>query len=161
MNELIDFVEYDDELHLVWKKSKSKKIKVGSKCGCASKVTGYWQMMFNKKNYRVHIVVWYIHNGEIPNGMEIDHIDHDRSNNSISNLRLVTRKENGRNQSVRIDNSTGVTGVSWHKPLSKYCARITVDGKLMHLGYFNSIEEAKLCRIQFQRKFKFHKNHGE
>ena len=64
-----------------------------------------------------------MHNGKIPNGMQIDHIDHNKTNNKIDNLRLVTPKENNHNMKFRVTNKSGVTGVSWdkqHKAEVKY-----------------------------------------
>ena len=60
------------------------------------------------KKYRIHRLVWIYHNGTIPLGMEIDHIDRDKHNNSIDNLRLVTRTENQHNSII-----TWKNGVEW------------------------------------------------
>lgn len=57
----------------------------------------YFKASVNKKNQYLHRMVWEYHNGKIPDGMMIDHIDMDKSNNGISNLRLVTPKQNREN----------------------------------------------------------------
>ena len=66
---------------------------------------------------------------EIEDGMVIDHIDGDRTNNSRDNLRLVSQSENCRNRIMRKDNTTGYTGLSFHKPSGRYVVRRTIKGK--------------------------------
>jgi hypothetical protein len=77
----------------------------------------------------------------------VDHIDNDRSNNNISNLRWATSIENNRNAIVRKDNKSGVKGVHFDKHANKYKSQITIDGIKIHLGYFTKIEDAKQARI--------------
>ena len=72
----------------------------------------------------------------------IDHIDNNPSNNNVKNLRWCSQKENGYNQGKHINNTTGFKGVSFHKPLNKYVARIRMNGKQTHLGLFETAEEA-------------------
>jgi hypothetical protein len=71
----------------------------------------YWHVMFNWKDYAVHRIIWKILKGSL-DGMYIDHIDGDSTNNKIENLRLATLKTNSRNKKKQINNSTGVSGVS-------------------------------------------------
>ena len=73
----------------------------------------------NNISTRVHRIVWELHNGEIPNKMQIDHIDRNPLNNKISNLRLVDNKTNARNQSFRLTNTSGVCGVGLLKNKTK------------------------------------------
>lgn len=73
----------------------------------------YWRVGYLGKLYLAHRVIWNIFNGEIPDGMIIDHIDKNSLNNNINNLRLISQADNNRNASLRKDNSTGVAGVQY------------------------------------------------
>lgn len=80
------------------------------------------------RKYYSHII-WFYHHGEFPSvGLEIDHIDHDRSNNRIENLRLVTRRENCMNKA----NKTHLTGV--RKQAHGWSAHIGIGGKTIRIG---------------------------
>ena len=73
----------------------------------------------------------------------IDHIDNNPSNNNVKNLRWATSKDNLANQGKRENNKSGFKGVSLtNKPTNKYRAQININGKLKHLGYFKTAEEA-------------------
>lgn len=77
-------------------------------------------------------------------GVEIDHIDGDGLNNTRSNLRIALKKENRRNsrKQAKPVASSKLKGVDWHEKSFAFRARIKVDGKLIHLGYFGSEEAA-------------------
>lgn len=107
-----------------------------------------------------HRVIWELHNGPIPEGMQIDHINHIRSDNRIENLRLVTAKENGRNKKLNALNTSGCTGVQFNKEINKWLARIVVGGKVKTIGYYETFDDAKEARLARQFKEKFHQNHG-
>lgn len=92
--------------------------------------------------------------------MNIDHIDHDRSNNKKENLRTVTVKENNKNASIRSDNKSGICGVSFRKRRNKWVAQIRVSGKNKTLGWFSNIEDAKSARYRAEKEYGFHHNHG-
>ena len=91
-------------------------------------------------------IVWYAVNGPIPKGMQINHINHNTSDDRLTNLELVTNKENCRYRRKRKTNTSGYTGVSklLLKNKTTYRARIRVDGKHINLGCFSSPEEAAL-----------------
>ena len=72
----------------------------------------------------------------------IDHIDNNPSNNNVKNLRWATCKDNGYNRGKNKNNKSGYKGVSFYKPLKKYQAKIRINNKLKHLGYFKTAEEA-------------------
>jgi len=80
------------------------------------------------------------------NKLCIDHIDNDKTNNNISNLRFATHIENGRNSSISKKNTSGVKGVCFDKPRQKWRARIGINNKLIHIGYFDTLEDAKTAR---------------
>jgi hypothetical protein len=92
-----------------------------------------------KASFSVHRLVWLYHNDYIPCLAEIDHIDRDKLNNQIENLRLVTCRQNMQNRAL---GSTGIRGVSWNKRIGRYQARVTVKGVIKSLGYFDCPHEA-------------------
>lgn len=73
----------------------------------------YYTVKVSNKTCRVHRIVWGLHYGKIPEGMQIDHIDGNPLNNKISNLRCVDNKTNARNQKFREGNTSGVCGVHY------------------------------------------------
>jgi hypothetical protein len=75
--------------------------------------------------------------------MSVDHIDGDTSNNSIRNLHIVTAKQNVENRKKQSNNSTGYSGVTAHKPTGKWQGRIKHNSKLMHVGLFDTPEQAR------------------
>ena len=132
--------------------------KKGKISGCVKK-KGYRYITVDGKSYRAHRLAWLYCYGEWPKD-QIDHVDGDRQNNRIQNLRDVDDTGNRRNSKRQANNTTGVTGVQKRKHLRKWNARIKVDGRSIHLGYFNSLEEAAKARKEAERIHGFHENHG-
>lgn len=114
--------------------------------------------IFNKRHI-AHRVVWAIHRGEWPKD-QIDHINGNRSDNRIENLRSVTHAENGRNQRLFKTNTSGATGVAWDKRYGKWKAYIYADGRLKHVKYSISKADAIEARKVAERELDFHPNHG-
>ena len=79
-------------------------------------------------------------------GLDVDHVDGNGLNNRRSNLRACSRSKNSRNQVVNRDTSSGIKGVSFNKRLSKWHSYIKLDGKRIHLGFFESKDEAAAFR---------------
>ena len=79
---------------------------------------------------------------DAPNSFVVDHIDHNGLNNRKNNIRICTQSQNCMNKKVQLNNSSGYTGVSFHKIKNKYQATIMVDRKQIHLGTFNTALEA-------------------
>lgn len=98
------------------------------------------------KMHKIHrlVALAFIHNPESKN--DVDHNDNNPSNNSLENLRWATRQENLRNKQLTATNTSGVKGVNLHKSTQKWRAHITIDGKIIHLGLFSTLEEATLVR---------------
>ena len=98
------------------------------------------------KSRTIYLHIWvYKQNNSTYIG-EVDHIDTNKLNNLKENLRPATRSQNSFNTSLRNNNSSGIKGVSWAKDLSRWNAYITIKGKRISLGYFDSIEEAAEVR---------------
>jgi hypothetical protein len=82
-------------------------------------------------------LVWFAVNGPIPAGMEINHINHQRDDDQITNLELVTCQQNNVYRRKGKNNTSGYKGVSWDKNANKYRAYIYLDNKKIHLGMFD------------------------
>lgn len=152
-----EFIRYESGL-LLWKKKPCNAAIIDRSIGYVD--GGYLVFRFRGFNHKVHRVVWMIHNGEIPDGYEIDHINHDKLDNRIENLRCVTKIDNGRNQPKHRHNTSGFTGVGWMRNCKKWRAEIRINNKTMYLGSFDDIEMAKKARREAEIKFGFHDNHG-
>lgn len=120
---------------------------------------GYRHGSLDKKYFRLHRVVWALAYGAWPES-EIDHIDGDRLNNDLANLRAATPSENHRNQKRSRSNRSGHTGVNWYKAYSKWRAYISSEGRVVHLGYFDTIEAAVAARAAASASEGYHANHG-
>lgn len=144
---------------LYWKKDMGARAKEGCVAGTLTD-KGYVRIALNGKLYRRSRIVWEMHNGSIPENMQIDHINHIRYDDRIENLRLVTHKENGRNQSKKRNNTSGVNGVTFHKSTNKWQARIGVDGTSKYLGVYDTFEDAQMAVSKALTDYNFHKNHG-
>jgi hypothetical protein len=88
-----------------------------------------------------------------PVGMDTDHRNHDGLDNQKLNLRVCTHSQNGQNRRMRFDNTSGVTGVVWHKRLKKWAARIKIDGIQKHLGYYIDLNEAIKARRDAEENY--------
>jgi len=134
LKELVDYV--DGKLIA---KTNSKCRKIGDELSSLTD-KGYLKSSVDGKSYRVHRLVFLYHHGYMP--IQVDHIDGNRINNKIENLRDATSSQN--NQNRKTTSSSGIKGVVWHKQSKKWVASICVNRKSVHLGSFLSIEEAAL-----------------
>ena len=98
------------------------------------------------KTQSLHRLIARVHLPDFSEDLEVDHIDRDKTNNNISNLRMVTKAKNLQNIAFK--------GASYHKASGKYQVRIMVNGKRKHLGYFDTEEEAHDAYIT--EKLKLH-----
>lgn len=108
---------------------------------CRSDMTkGYLRVFWDGKYHKAHRVAWFLTYGEWPKG-QIDHIDGDKTNNRINNLRDVTQTVNMYNQTkAHKHNKTGVLGVGFNG--YSYQAKIRIGNKLKYLGSYATKEEA-------------------
>lgn len=135
--ELKNLVDYVDGKLIA--KINSKQRKVGTVLGTLTP-KGYLLASVQGRLQRVHRLVFLYHHGYMP--IQVDHIDGNRINNKIENLREATSSQN--NQNRKATSSSGIKGVVWHKQSKKWVASICVNRKSVHLGSFLSIEEAAL-----------------
>lgn len=109
--------------------------------------------------YLVHRVIFLLINGYLPEN--IDHIDGDKLNNKIENLRSSTTSQNGFNSKIRLDNKTGIKGVLWCKKNKVYIAKITTSKKVLIIGrYKNLCDAKKAIENERERLHKEFSNHG-
>lgn len=106
-----------------------------------------------------HRVAWAIYYGQHPVG-EIDHKNGNSSDNSVINLRIVSRKENSRNVGLHANSRSGYCGVNWHVKAGRWKARVKVNGKEMYLGLFDCPAEASARIKQVRDSLGFYENHG-
>ena len=132
---------------------------VGGTAGSTRKDTKYVNIQIDQKAYKAHRLAWLYMYGMFPKN-EIDHINHDRSDNRISNLRDVTIKDNMKNLPLYSINSSGKMGVNRRKGTSSWVAYININKKRIHIGSYTTKEEAIKAREEAETLHNFHKNHG-
>jgi hypothetical protein len=82
----------------------------------------------------------------------VDHVNGDKSDDRIENLRLATPRQNAQNRSMRTINSSGFTGVTWHSQRKKWWVRVTVEGKTRSFGLYEDLAEACLVVINMRKQ---------
>lgn len=122
---------------LFWKKNASTRRKIGSKVGWVEK-NGYLRCGIDGKMYRVHRLIYKMHYGHCPEFL--DHINGDRADNRLENLRPATNQQNSANKPQSKINKVGLKGVCVER--GKYKAAIKFNNRSMHLGYFDCPFEA-------------------
>jgi len=153
--------DYDKETgNLIWKVSNTNKQKIGDIAGSLNPKEGYIRVGVNGKKYYAHRLIFLYHKGYLPK--TIDHINCDKADNRIENLRAVTASQNQHNRKLNSNNTSGYKGVYYHKPLNKWCAKIRLESKRMHLGYYNTPEEAtEVLRKAREELHGVFANHGD
>jgi len=155
---LKELFSYSEVTGLFTRINKTSRFKSGTVAGFLRK-DGYVQIKVDYVNYLAHRLAWIYVSGEIPAG-EIDHVNHKRSDNAISNLRDVSRLENSKNLSAS-KNGSGATGVRFLQTRSKYVASISDAGRVVFLGHFDNHQDAAHARKIAENKYGYHENHGQ
>jgi len=120
---------------------------------------GYYKIKVFGKFYSAHRVIFALAHRRWPL-LAIDHIDGNRLNNCLYNLREATYFDNARNATKPRNNTSGVVGVFWHKVKKCWAASIRENGKHRHLGYFSRKADAVAVRKAAESEVGFHPNHG-
>lgn len=152
LKEVLDYNERTGEF--TWKVTLSNRGKKGNIAGYKN-TQGYWYIRIHGDKYLAHRLAWLYVHGDWPKN-EIDHINHDRADNRLCNLRPVTRKENCRNSGLRSNNTSGKTGVSRLKANGKW--KSTIQDR--YLGTFDDFEHAVIAREAAEKALGYHPNHG-
>jgi hypothetical protein len=134
---LHEMFEYRDGT--LYRKKSLGRSKTGDKAGFVNN-KGYIYINIDKKCIAAHRLIWVMQHGAFPE--LIDHIDGDRQNNRIENLRSADRFGNAQNKRMHKNNTSGIKGVFWEKNANKWRAQITYNKKQKHLGLFDSADDA-------------------
>lgn len=143
---------------LYWKISTGR-VKAGDAAGSYDTVNGYNYVQYKGKHIKAATIIWEMHNGKLPAGFIVDHENHIRHDDLLSNLKAVSSSGNSKNRSRASNNTSGATGISYEA--GKWRARIRVNGKLLSIGRFTTFEEAVSAREAANKKYSFHDNHGK
>lgn len=147
IDKLKEFIEYNpDDGSLTWIKRKANCVHIGDAVGYITS-QGYREFEFDNRCLRANRVAVALMSGFWPIG-EVDHINRIRHDDRWCNLRVVGDLVQSRNHSLSTRNKTGVNGVTFNKKLCKYQAYIRADYKLHHLGFFETLEEARAARYR-------------
>lgn len=151
---MLEHLSYDASTGVFRQKKARQGVRVGDVCGTPHS-DGYVAIAFKGRIYKAHRMAWAFSYGEWPE-RNIDHIDGNRSNNAIANLREVDQSENLQNRTkpTKGKKSSKYLGVYSCKSGKKFYASIKYGGKVHVLKYFDSEEEAYLAYLL--EKYKHH-----
>lgn len=157
-NDIREYLRYEDG-KLYWTKKACKRVIVGDEAKAIGSV-GYKVVGFKGKQYLAHRVIWFLVKGEQPPKI-LDHINNDKLDNRIENLRGVTQNQNQYNSKIPKNNTSGIKGVSFIKSLNKWRARLRLNNKRIHIGLFTDLEDAaNAVRETRQKLHGNYTNHG-
>jgi hypothetical protein len=152
VEQLKDTLDYDADTGVfVWKIRPSKAVRAGDVAGCVEKRIGYITIGIAGRVYKAHRLAWLYVYGSWPKGL-IDHINGNKADNRIDNLRDVFA--DGNSQNVRKPNrrnKSGFMGVIWYQ--NKWRASMSVNGKSKWLGDYSTPEEAHQVYLEAKRKY--------
>lgn len=148
---LQELLSYDPETGVFAWKKRTGRCSAGAIAGCQDE-RGYVVLSIDGKRYYAHRLAWLYSTGQFPS-KNIDHINGEKFDNRIKNLRDVNTQTNLQNlkKAMVTNKSTGILGV--RKLRGKFLAQITIEGKETHLGTFNSAEDAHAVYLQAKRRF--------
>lgn len=142
--------EYDPESGVIrWKIRAANCVRIGDVAGTVN-VQGYVKVKYRGREYAAHRLAWLLTYGRMPS-QQIDHIDCDKANNRVANLRDVPQSVNQQNRKTsRVDSESKLLGA--HRHMKSWKAGITISGKSHHIGKFTTAREAHEAYKEFKRK---------
>lgn len=144
---------YDPETGVLrWKVSRRGTAKAGGVAGCLDSGEGYLRVRVHGKRYQAHRLAWLLSTGSWPS-QQLDHINGQKTDNRIANLRECSNAQNMQNQGKSSRNSSGVQGVSWDKRDKKWRSYICVNGTQIHIGLFETLEAAATARAEAKQQY--------
>lgn len=151
LERLRQLVDYNPETGVfTWKEKTGKKVRVGHEVGSVHS-QGYIEAMIDRKRWFLHRLAWFYVHGEVP-PQQIDHINGNRADNRIGNLRVASQQQNSGNMRIRSSNQSGLKGVYWRKDLNRWSASIHVNYKTKNLGLFETKEDAHAAYMRAAAK---------
>lgn len=151
---LKELLHYDPETGIfTWRKYRSYNAPTGSVAGTHNS-NGYIVICIDRSREFAHRLVWLYMHGYIPE-CTIDHINRDRLDNRLENLREATRQCNARNIGLQQNNTSGIKGVTWDKSRIKWVAFIKVSGKHIPLGRYADKSDAAMRRWEAEKEHGF------
>lgn len=155
-------LRYDpDSGKLYWKNHFLSARYVGEEAFTTYNKEGYLTGKIDGDRYLAHRVIWLMYWGILLDEWQIDHENHRRDDNRMSNLNVTDSTGQRRNQSLRPDSFSGVIGVYWVNERQKWVATIKHKGKTINLGRYDDIKEAIEARLQAEVALGYHRRHGE
>jgi len=144
-----DYLAYSEESKtgLVWRVNKGTNGVKGKEAGCINN-RGYFVFKFKHKAYQTHRIVYFLNTGVDPQEKQIDHIDGNKLNNKIWNLRLATQNQNQDNRKKSRNNTSGVIGVSWDKKNNTWNASVRRNSIRLNLGHFHKSKKDKAIAVR-------------
>jgi HNH endonuclease len=130
---------YEDGMLYRKHNTANNKIKSGDPAARLHKATGYYRICIDNKRYPFHRVMYLYHHGVMPD--IVDHIDCDKTNNRIENLRDANATWNNTNKKIQRNNSSGIKGISFYTKFNRIHAQIQVHGKKIHKTFVPITEE--------------------
>lgn len=138
---LKEVLQYDENTgDFVWLRPTSNRVKAGAIATSKSSY-GYGWISVDGQRYSAHRLAWLYVYGSMPR-KNIDHIDNNRANNAIANLREATQEQNLFNMRISKKNTSGYKGVHFHRGTNKWRAVVSLNNKPKHLGLYKTPEEA-------------------
>ena len=134
---------------------KHYNAKKGDVCNCTHK-DGRILINVDGKLYQAHRLIWLYVYGYLPeDGLDIDHINRNRSDNRLKNLRCISHQCNVRNRGIQCNNTTGVTGVRYSKSHEKWIAQINTCKKNTYIGIYDNFQDAVKARWDSEVKYNY------
>jgi hypothetical protein len=147
-----EHLRYDPDTGLFWWRKPKLGRSLFEPAGCSKKSHQYGRIKIKENIYIMHRIAWFLYYKQDPGPLQIDHIDRDKKNNKISNLRLVTNQQNCFNVGTRSNSTSGVTGVCWHKNKKKWQAYGQLSRSQQYLGTFDSKDDAIAARAAWEQE---------
>lgn len=148
LTELRDLIDYDPSTGIfIWKEGPIRR---GKRAG-SLQPHGYRRIHVGYVRIWEHRLAWAFVHGAYPDGL-IDHINGDRSDNRIENLRQATAETNAANSKTRSDNTSGYKGVSWNRRAQKWQVFIGGSGGRVYLGLFSNPKAAHEAYLMAAKK---------